>query len=318
VGLIMNEQFIIRKLLKSKIKGFDNYKHNGSTWLIFTSEKKWAIELTSQGTLWYNYYFFNEIFNFVGLDVIENQHIITEWVEETIINPVKKTRSNQMDEPLRVEDTIQNGVKNIKYNIFPTRFAVEDTIQNGVKYTGDRQGNYNLVVEDTIQNGIKETNPHFLELINPINFETVIEEMKRTNEVNIVLNNGIKETTPGGYLGFVEMKGKTIHQFETAKQLYYVEDVIEYGIKKTEGAMLFDESQIDTVISDGIKEVQPLPSQEGNKDWGIYYHRQEVPTKPHTQYVDDVVRDGVKETSWRKVDNYPTYTDNVIERGEKC
>ena len=363
MGLIMNEQFIIRKLLKSKIKGFDNYKHNGSTWLIFTSEKKWAIELTSQGTLWYNYYFFNEIFNFVGLDVIENQHIITEWVEETIINPVKKTRSNQMDEPLRVEDTIQNGVKNIKYNIFPTRFAVEDTIQNGVKhtekslqidgscviedtiqngvkhtqgsifdnpttvkdtiqngvkYTGDRQGNYNLVVEDTIQNGIKETNPHFLELINPINFETVIEEMKRTNEVNIVLNNGIKETTPGGYLGFVERKGKTIHQFETAKQLYYVEDVIEYGIKKTEGAMLFDESQIDTVISDGIKEVQPLPSQEGNKDWGIYYHRQEVPTKPHTQYVDDVVRDGVKETSWRKVDNYPTYTDNVIERGEKC
>jgi hypothetical protein len=157
-----------------------------------------------------------------------------------------------------------------------------------------------------------------LELINPINFETVIEEMKRTNEVNIVLNNGIKETTPGGYLGFVERKGKTIHQFETAKQLYYVEDVIEYGIKKTEGAMLFDESQIDTVISDGIKEVQPLPSQEGNKDWGIYYHRQEVPTKPHTQYVDDVVRDGVKETSWRKVDNYPTYTDNVIERGEKC
>ena len=314
----MNEEFIIRKLLKSKIKGVDNYKHNGSTWLIFTSEKKWAIELTSQGTLWYNYYFFNEIFNFVGLDVIENQHIITEWVEETIINPVKKTRSNQMDEPLRVEDTIQNGVKNIKYNIFPTRFAVEDTIQNGVKHT-DCFGEYEDYEIDTIiQDGIKETNPHFLELINPTNFETVIEEMKRTNEVNIVLNNCIKETTPGGYLGFVERKGNTIHQFETAKQLYYVEDVIEYGIKKTEGAMLFDESQIDTVISDGIKEVQPLPSQEGNKDWGNYYHRQEDRTKPHTKYVDDVVRDGVKETSWRKVDNYPTYTDNVIERGEKC
>ena len=498
----MNEEFIIRKLLKSKIKGVDNYKHNGSTWLIFTSEKKWVIELTPQGTLWYNYYFFSEIFNFVGLDVVENQHYITKWVEDTIQNGVKdilkqqvtstqiientiqngvkrakKHKSNKhqrvedtikngvkntkgeyykeiqkveytiqngiketrhipfedglaMEEVIQngvkntekslridgscvIEDTIQNGVRHTQGSIFDNPTTVKDTIQNGVKvtysdkiphqydwtnqftdeiediiengvkyteigwsqynnvdgviengvkYTGDRQGDYNLVVEDTIQNGIKhtdflgpgrpemvekviingvketesiashrtwksdvviqngikETNPHFLELINPINLETVIEEMKRTNEVNIVLNNCIKETTPGGYLGFVERKGKTIHQFETAKQLYYVEDVIEYGIKKTEGAMLFDESQIDTVISDGIKEVQPLPSQEGNKDWGIYYHRQEVPTKPHTQYVDDVVRDGVKETSWRKVDNYPTYTDNVIERGEKC
>jgi hypothetical protein len=53
-------------------------------------------------------------------------------------------------------------------------------------------------------------------------------------------------------------------------------------------------------------------------DWGDYYYRQGVPTKPHTQYVDDAIRDGVKETNWRKVDNYSTYTDNVIERGEKC
>ena len=44
----MNEEFIIKKLLKSKIKGVENYKHNGSTWLIFTSEKKWVIELTKE------------------------------------------------------------------------------------------------------------------------------------------------------------------------------------------------------------------------------------------------------------------------------
>ena len=31
--------------------------------------------------------------------------------------------------------------------------------------------------------------------------------------------------------------------------------------------------EIGNVIETGIKEVQPLPSQEGNKDWGIYYHK---------------------------------------------
>ncbi len=203
--------------------------------------------------------------------------------------------------------------------------------------------------------------------------------------------NGVKETTPGGYLGSVEMKGKTVHQFEHSKQdddvkdvikngikhteiswsnFDRVDDVLEKSIKKTEAAALFDESKIDTVISEGIKEthddvmphtgrvegvikngvkktvdalssrlpnpvkdvikngvkicipsrtplynpmdfsvqyrenhrlddvasvlekgikeVQPLPSQEGNMDWGNYYHKQEDRTKPHTKYVDDV------------------------------
>lgn len=157
------------------------------------------------------------------------------------------------------------------------------------------------------------------------------------NEVNIVLENGIKETTPGGYLGSVEIKGKTVHQFETAKQLYYLEDV----------------------INDGIKEVKELPDKSGElRGYGEYYQNQEDRTKPHTQYMDDVIRDGIKETKycelhslmradhvirdgiketwgyekqpqmrvhevldkgitqthWRRVDNHPTYVDNIINK----
>jgi hypothetical protein len=341
-------------------------------------------------------------------DIIENGVKYTEigWsqynnVDGVIENGVKYTGDRQGDYNLVVEDTIQNGIKHTDF-LGPGRpEMIEKVIENGVKETESIASHRTWKSDEVIQNGIKETNPHFLEILNPPNFESEFIEMKRINEVNIVLENGIKETTPGGYLGFVKRKGKTIHQFETAKQLYYVEDVIEYGIKKTEGAMLFDESQIHTVISDGIKEthddvmphtgrvegvikngvkkttyslssklpnpvgdvigngvkecvpvrhtlynpmdfsveyrenhriddvasvldkgikeVQPLPAQDGNRDWGIYYYRQEVPTKPHTQYVDDVITNGIKET--KPMDewvNTERILDGVIERGEKC
>ena len=152
VKIYFDMENLILKFIKQNIKGVDIYKHNDSTWLIFTDEKKWVIELTKDKTLWYNYNFFKSIFNFFSMDVVENQHYITKWVEDTIINSVK-------------------------------------------------------------------------------------------------------ETTPSGYLGSIEMKGKIVHQLESPKQNNEVEDVIQQGVKKT---------------------------------------------------------------NWRKVDNYPTYTDNVIERGEKC
>jgi hypothetical protein len=220
VGLIMNEEFIIKKLLKSKIKGVENYKHNGSTWLIFTSEKKWVIELTKEGTLWYNHFFFKEIFDFVGLDVLENQHYITKWVEDNVISGVKETIYRQM------------GVV----------FAVEDTIQNGVKHTEKSlQIDGSCVVEDVIKEGVKHTE-----------YGDWLDGDKRFDDI---IDNGIKETTPGGYLGSIEMKGKIVHQLESPKQ---------------------------------------------------------------NNEVEDVIRQGVKKTNWRKVDNHPTFTDNVIERGEKC
>lgn len=68
---------------------------------------------------------------------------------------------------------------------------------------------------------------------------------------------------------------------------------MDFSVEYRENHRLDD---VASVLENGIKEVQPLPAQDGNRDWGIYYHRQEVPTKPHTQYVDDVITNGIKET----------------------
>ena len=53
---------LIKRLIEKEINNqADTYTHNGSTWIIFTDEKKWVIELTKEKTLWYNYYFFTKI-----------------------------------------------------------------------------------------------------------------------------------------------------------------------------------------------------------------------------------------------------------------
>jgi predicted transcriptional regulator len=212
------------------------------------------------------------------------------------------------------------------------------------------------VIEDVIKEGVKHTE-----------YGDWLDGDERFDDI---IENGVKETTPGGYLGSVEMKGKTVYQFEHAKQNDAVEDVIESGVKKTEAASLFDEeSKMDTVISNGIKEthddayhhtgrvkgvikngvkqcipshtplynpmdfsvqyrenhrlddvasvlekgikeVQPLPAQDGNMDYSNYYYTQGDRTIPHTQYVDDVITNGIKKT--KAMDEWVN-TDRILD-----
>jgi hypothetical protein len=154
----MNDlQKLIDKVIDKAVVGCDTYKHNGSTWLLFTNDKKWVIELTKEGTLWYNYYFFQKLFKVIALDVVENQHYITKWVEDTVINGVKSTRKLQFVSPSRVEDTVINGVKHTIDTTHHKNKYVEDTIQNGVKETKGEYYKEIQKVEYTIQYGVKET-----------------------------------------------------------------------------------------------------------------------------------------------------------------
>jgi hypothetical protein len=94
---------IINLLIDEAVQNADTYTNNGSTWLIFTDDKRWVIELTKEGTLWYNYNFFKSLFAYTSMDVVENQNYITNWVEDNIINKKKP---------------VQNGVKSTTHFIY--------------------------------------------------------------------------------------------------------------------------------------------------------------------------------------------------------
>jgi len=90
---------IIFKLFDDASQGVDRYNHNGSLWVIFTNEMKWVVEYTKDQTLWYNYGFFKDEMELIGLDCVEDKDLIKKWFE-----------SRFLDMP-KVEDVIQNGVR---------------------------------------------------------------------------------------------------------------------------------------------------------------------------------------------------------------
>jgi hypothetical protein len=215
---------VLFHLINTKTKGVDIYHHDGSMWLIFTDEKRWVIELTKDGTLWYNHYFFQDCFKLMSLDVVENQHYITKWVEETIQNGVKHTWYPLEDVDDAVEDTIQNGLRKIEGEPHDYPHTVANIIKNGVKHTeygdwedGDERFN------DIIKNGVKETKQ---------------EEHHRLREVVQTVKNGIKETR--------------LEQNITEGE---IDDIIQNGIKETWGYEKQPQIRIDDVINKGEKTI---------------------------------------------------------------
>ena len=82
---------IIDELINNSIKGVDVYRYNNATWLIFTDETRWIIELTDEGTLWYNYKFFNDIMRYVSMSPKEYEGYITGWANDYFFKGVDKT-----------------------------------------------------------------------------------------------------------------------------------------------------------------------------------------------------------------------------------
>jgi len=110
-------------------------------------------------------------------------------------------------------------------------------------------------VEDTIINGVKGTN------FSPT-FTEYGDWLDGDERLDEIIQNGVKHT-PNISLQLV--KG--------------------YGVA----------NQVENTINNGIKEVQPLPAQDGNRDWGKYYHGKEDRTKPFNEYLNDVIENGIKE-----------------------
>jgi hypothetical protein len=256
-------------------------------------------------------------------------------IEDTIQNGVKETHSGcdlLVDD--YIEDTIQNGVKEIHWVEYSNLRSVEDTIKNGVKHTeygdwldGDER------FDDIIQNGVKETKTpgadgdilstlEWIKENNTVNIPELINDViehgvKLTNSslqidgscvVEDVIQNGIKETHDDVYhhkgrVGGVIKNG--VKQCIPSHTPLY--NPMDFSVVYRENHRLDD---VASVLEKGIKEVQPLPSQEGNMDWGNYYHRQEDRTKPHTKYVDDVITNGIKKT--KAMDEWVN-TDRILD-----
>ena len=158
---------IIDKLINHSIKGVDVYRYKDATWLIFTDEVRWVVELTDEGTLWYNYNFFNDIFKYVSLECgAESNDYIIGWANDYFFKNIKKARMGDDGDGEWVADTVINeGVKNIGMGV-PGERAADIVINYGVMEAKERGKNYGNEFEwhirAVINHGIKEIKANML------------------------------------------------------------------------------------------------------------------------------------------------------------
>lgn len=315
---------IIQSLINNWVRGVDTYTHNGSTWLIFTDKKEWVIELTDDKTLWYNYNFFKQIFEFTSLNVVDNQQYITKWVEDNIINKVNYTEIG-WHQCNNIDDAIERGVKKIRKAHMKTDWSVEDTIQNGVKETYLSENSLSKGIEYTIENGVKETKSddfnvsQFLceEVINKGAKETnswnesIIGDLNQNGCIDNVINNGVKETNHVDVMKFFNNKMEDtlkngVKETKQKKNSYLVLDtsgrelileshlVVRDGVKKTLSGLHIPGAEMDVnrIIENGVKKISPLDPEfsvrfidgDENNDW------EKVPN------INEVIDNGIKET----------------------
>ena len=201
-----NLEKIVFKLIDEKTADCDKYNNNGSLWLIFTNKKRWVLEYTNQGVLWYNYTFFNDIFSWLGLTDKKNEYI-TKWFESRFLGiGVKHTVEGYLLQIFTVEDTIQNGVKDTHLNFHSRAATVEDTIQNGIKEIKKGTWWNALCADDIIQNGVKDIKSdnqyiyHFRQLYK--SEQTIVNGVKHTEDgdwldnddrIEEIIENGVKQ-----------------------------------------------------------------------------------------------------------------------------
>ena len=303
-------QKLIDKVIDKAVVGCDTYKHNGSTWLLFTNDKKWVIELTKEGTLWYNYYFFQKLFKVIALDVVENQHYITKWVEDTVINGVKSTLKGTFVVSALVEDTVINGVKSTFTRNNQLKFVVEDTVINGVKHTIDTTHHKNKYVEDTIQNGVKSTVLHIGRKYVPVEDtiqngvkETKGEYYKEIQKVEYTIQNGVKVIHPSVPRNCIEVEDAIQNgvKYTSNRRLVVskdIDDAIQNGVKRTLQKNINRIGQVEDAIKNGVKRTIADDIRMG---WPI---------------IEDTIQNGVKHTQSSIFDN-PTTVKDTIQNGVK-
>jgi hypothetical protein len=245
-------------------------------------------------------------------------------IEDTIENGVKHTIDIEFRNKFIIEDTIQNGVKETQTRMWPPVGAVDETIENGVKTTEWYSGNSYGEVEDTIENGVKETKENRLirtiSVISTINNgvketkESMLESLEQidhqvtnseiTENINDAIENGVKETKEISNISLMsemfKVKAKqTIRDGVKELKVWKSNRCEEHGyFEFVDGIPTYTPMiQVKDVIENGVKEIQPLPAQDGNRDWGLYYQRQGNLTKPHTEYVKEVIEDSYNHIS---------------------
>jgi hypothetical protein len=252
---------IIDELISSFTEGVDVYRWKDSTWLIFTNETRWVVELTDEGTLWYNYKFFKDIFKYVSITVgTEMDGYIIQWANDFFYKDCAHRSAPILRDKDRgkTSNVIENGIKDTqgrgKNHGDEFEWHTRAVIDNGVKEVlqSSRVESNSEVIGEVIDKGIKKVNQS----------DSIHRQRRAENEMSRM----IKEVKPNRVIVHNEKMDRFYYdpncranKTEIWRIVEEVKPNIEYS--KQTGVYhpdcVANHVKIEKVIEEGVKEIKP-------------------------------------------------------------
>jgi predicted peroxiredoxin len=280
-------QKIIDELISTSMKGVDVYRWKDATWLIFTDDTRWVVELTDEGTLWYNYKFFKDVFRYVSINVgTEMDGYIIQWANDFFYKDcAHRSAAYPRDKDrTKTPNVIENGIKDVSSTRALGVEYIENVVEGGIKETQGRGKNHGDEFEwhtrAVIDNGVKEIlnsmmiepKPEFIE-------DVIYQGVKEINDSSSIHRKMRAENLVPRIINDVKPNRVTIVN-EKMDRFYYdpncranftmLSDIVEEGVKKVKPNIEYSQQsgvyhpdcvanhvKIEKVIEEGVKEIKP-------------------------------------------------------------
>jgi hypothetical protein len=296
-------QKIVNELINCSIENADVYRWKDATWLIFTDETRWVVELTDEGTLWYNYKFFKDVFKYVSINVgTEMDGYIIQWANDFLYKDCAH--------------------RSAAYPRDKDRTKTPHVIENGIKDTQGRGKNHGDEFEwhtrAVIDNGVKEVNQS--------------DSIHRQRRAENLIPRIIKNIKPNRVFIKGEKMDRIYYSTDCAGNNTEIFRIIEEGVKKVKPNIEYSQQsgvfhpdcvanhvKIEKVIEEGVKEIKP-------NIWttkrGI--HIDDLMCSGNTTDISSIVKNGIKNVYPDQMSGDDGYNwsdefraDNVIQGGTK-
>jgi len=265
---------IVNELIISSIKGVDVYRWKNATWLIFTNETRWVVELTDEGTLWYNYKFFNDIFKYVSITVgTEMDGYIIRWANEYFFKDCAHRSAAYPRDKGRNETpkVLENGIKDVSRTRDMGGDYIEKIVGDGIKETQGRGKNHGDEFEwhtrAVIDNGIKEV----------YDSSATHRQMRAQN----LMGRIIKDVKPNRVVVPAQGMDRFYYDPRCNANNTMLTDIIKEGVKEVKPNVVFhgidkssmsyvpcngNTTDINVIVNNGIKNIYP-DQNSGEYDW---------------------------------------------------
>ena len=130
---------------------------NKSIWFIDRANKFWYLELRSSGTLWWRYSFFRDFFPLFGMERLEYEPVIAEWVEEVLKRGVSLTVMQWRILGPGVEEVLKREVSSTLQSKITYQNQVEEVLKRGVSSIQRNHMNDCDELEEALKRGVYST-----------------------------------------------------------------------------------------------------------------------------------------------------------------